>query len=426
MKILVYPHELGVGGSQLNAIEIAGAVNRLGHETIILGHPGPLLQRVSELGLEFVALPKTRRRPSPAAIGAIRKLAVARNIHILHGYEWPPALECYLAAGRLDHSVAVSTVMSMAVAPFIPAHVPLSVGTHQIAAVERSRGRSAVSVVEPPVDTDSNRRGLLLGKETFVRKWQIDMNLHVVVIVSRLAHQLKLEGILAAMEAVALLADSLPIQLVIVGDGPARTEVATRAAQLNERTGRQAVIVTGELADPRPAYDTADVVLGMGGSVLRAMAFGKPVVVQGEAGFWKLLDSSSLDEFLWQGWYGVGGGSETGVGELVRILEFLLPQRQLQEELGVMGENLVNSRFSLTAAARLQVSLYEAAWSSQSEDIPRWSELAALGQYASYEGRRILNRVLGREAEADDFNARPAAGSVAPQPRTAGVVHEGR
>ena len=39
--------------------------------------------------------------------------------------------------------------------------------------------------------------------------------------------------------------------------------------------------LAGEMLDPRPAYAAADVVLGMGGSALRGMAFGKPLVVQG-------------------------------------------------------------------------------------------------------------------------------------------------
>ena len=52
-----------------------------------------------------------------------------------------------------------------------------------------------------------------------------------------------------------------------------------------QTAGRQVVLLTGEIADPRPAYAAADVVVGQGGSALRGMAFGKPLVVVGEGRF---------------------------------------------------------------------------------------------------------------------------------------------
>ena len=55
-----------IGGSQLNAIELAAAVQRLGHEVLVFGRPGPLNQRIEELGLEFVPSPKPHRRPTPS------------------------------------------------------------------------------------------------------------------------------------------------------------------------------------------------------------------------------------------------------------------------------------------------------------------------------------------------------------------------
>ena len=54
MRIAVYPHDLGIGGSQLNAIEIAAGVRDLGHHPFVVGRPGALVERIHELGLEFV------------------------------------------------------------------------------------------------------------------------------------------------------------------------------------------------------------------------------------------------------------------------------------------------------------------------------------------------------------------------------------
>ena len=102
---------------------------------------------------------------------------------------------------------------------------------------------------------------------------------------------------------------------MIVGDGAARAEVEEAAAAANARAGRRVVVLAGQLGDPRPAYAAADVVLGMGGSALRGMAFGKPLMVQGEGGFWELLTPESAPMFLRQGWYGIGSTATGAAAE---------------------------------------------------------------------------------------------------------------
>ncbi len=62
MKVLVYPHAMEIGGSQLNALEIAAAVRDRGHEVTVVSRPGPLLKSVRRLGLSHVPLdPRARR-----------------------------------------------------------------------------------------------------------------------------------------------------------------------------------------------------------------------------------------------------------------------------------------------------------------------------------------------------------------------------
>lgn len=140
MKILVYPHDMAIGGSQLNAIELAAAVKDLGHEVVVYGQPGPLVERVRELGLEFLPSPAVHRRPTPGVASHLRRTVKERGIDVVHAYEWPPSLEAALACAGQRSVVAVSTVLSMSVAPFIPTNMPLLVGTEQIAAAETDFG----------------------------------------------------------------------------------------------------------------------------------------------------------------------------------------------------------------------------------------------------------------------------------------------
>ena len=405
MKVLVYPHDLGMGGSQLNAIELAAAVRSLGHEVSVYGRPGVLGARIDELGLEFIESPELGRRPSLGVVSDLRTRLAKGGFDVVHGYEWPPVLEARLACLG-SQTVCVATVMSMAVAPFIPLNLPLVVGTEQIADAERSAGRGRVTVIEPPVDVVHDAPDLAFSLDDFRAEHDVRVGTQVVV-VSRLAHQLKLEGLLTAISLVPTLAPD--VGLTVVGDGPARDAVRHAADAANAAAGRRAVVLTGELVDPRPAYAMADIVLGMGGSALRAMAFAKPLVVQGESGFWSTLTPETLANFRWTGWYGVGEGAHAGADRLRSELRSLLDSPARRQQLGAFSRETVVGSFSLDAAARTQLDVYSTAVVQQAgRQISPGQDARALAGILRYKAARVTARHMGRGV-ADDFNALPVA-----------------
>src|SRR5260370_41477851 len=71
VKVLVYPHAMEIGGSQLNALEIAAAVRRRGHEGTVGSRPGPLLKSVGPRGARPGApCPPAPAGPSPPTAAA--------------------------------------------------------------------------------------------------------------------------------------------------------------------------------------------------------------------------------------------------------------------------------------------------------------------------------------------------------------------
>jgi len=412
MRILVYPHAMELGGSQINAIQLAGAVRDRGHEVIVLSEPGPLVARVRALGLEHVALPLDRSRPSPSAILALRRLAAQRRIDVVHGYEWPPIIEALLAVGFSRRVAVTGTVMAMSVAPFLPRLPPLAVGAAQIRKSALAQGHRRVALLEPPVDTRADHPGADGGD--FRARLGARPDDIVVVMVCRLVPELKLEGLLAACDAVAdLAAAGGRIRLAIVGDGRSRETVAARAARANAACGREVVTLVGEIADPSPAYAGADIVVGQGGSALRGMAYGKPLVVVGEQGFVETLAPATAPLFLRQGWYGLGPGSlGAGAPALSRALEALARSEEARRTLGAFARQLVVERFSLDRAAALQELEYLAAMAERIAPAPLAADLArSLSLLAASKLRRKVQRWRGTVA-VDDTNALAAVAAV--------------
>jgi glycosyltransferase involved in cell wall biosynthesis len=350
-----------IGGSQINAIQIAGAIRDRGHEVLVLSEPGPMVDAVHRLGLEHLEISMRRGVPSMRVTATLCRLVRERRIDLIHGYEWNPVVEAYFGPHLRYGVPIVGTIMSMSVVWFFPRTVPLIVGTEEIRDSAIAAGHHRVSLLEPPVDTDSDNPALVNGAE-FRARHGIQEEEVLVVIVSRLVSALKFEGLSMACEAVGRVSATRAVRLVIVGDGAMYGELAAQAKRVNADVGRSVIVLAGEMIDPRPAYAAADIVIGMGGSALRGLAFGKPLIVVGEEGFSELLTPSSLPMFLRQGWYGKGPGSMgSGAPALADALQRLVDRPELRQELSSSSRRLVTERFSIHHAAKVQEREYMAA-----------------------------------------------------------------
>jgi len=237
-----------------------------------------------------------------------------------------------------------------------------------------------------------------LGVDAFLRRYGLDDDQLRIVIVSRLERQLKLEGLERLMAASETLAEDLPVRLIVVGGGSMLPLLEMKAEEVNGRLGRQAIILTGPLTDPRPAYAAAHVVAGMGGSILRGMAFAKPAVVLGERGFSAAVTPDTVKQFLVEGFYGVGDG-DIGVEQLYQQLRGLLEDRERRKRLGVFGRQLVCAQFDVGVAAATLERIYGRALDGRTPARPQLAEAArTLAWIGGFKAKQRLLQWRARRA----------------------------
>ena len=164
---------------------------------------------------------------------ALRRLVAERGVDVVHGYEWTTALEAYFGPRARDGVPAVATVMSMAVAPFLPLDMPLVVGTEQIADHERRLGRSP-SRSSSRRSTSSRTRAARstptpsaasTGSTRTPSRWCPS------------AGWPRSSSSRACSPASRSPGGSTAMQLVIAGDGPSRDEVDAAVERANAAAG---------------------------------------------------------------------------------------------------------------------------------------------------------------------------------------------
>ena len=378
MKLIVCPHELKIGGSQMNAIDLAAALRDRGHEVVLFSTPGPMSDYIERLGLRLVTARPKGRRPSMSVIRQLRELVRHENIDLVHTFERNLTLEAYFGARVLLDVPVVATIMTMWLSR-LPRSIPLTMGTEELVEDARRKRGGEVSLLEPPVNAEVDHPGV--DPAVFVAEHQLDDGFINMVMITRLDPDLKLEGVNYALAATERLCGDLPVRLVLVGGGKGAGEVQRKANEINERTGKRSVVLTGPTLDPRAAYAAADIVLGQGGSSLRGMAYAKPVIVIGQQGYSEIVAPDSIDRFLRVGFHGIGldGGAapdparmhalasgpppltddDPGIDRLSVLMRSLVKDPIERDKLGAFGRDMICSRFSLERAALKMETLYE-------------------------------------------------------------------
>lgn len=364
MKVIVFAHRLEIGGTQVNAIDLATRL-RDHHdiEPVLFATPGPALTIARERGLRFEPAPDARFHPSMRRINALRSLVRREAAELVHAWDWWQGLEAYYGVQLPSGIPMVVTDMMMDLTSMLPRSIPITFGTPEVLDKARQRGYRRASLLVPPVDTNANAPGVVDATD-FRRRLGLGYDDVVAVTVSRLAHDLKGESLRRTISAIGRLGNETLLKLVIVGGGEARTVLEEHAQRINKSLSRNAVIFAGEMADPRSAYEAADIVVGMGGSSLRGAAFGKPVVVVGENGFSSPLSASTADWFFYHGMYGHGIGDPNDE-QLTMHLQHLALSREARLTGGDFGRRFVEERFSLSYIGGLLAQCYRDAVSDR-------------------------------------------------------------
>lgn len=388
MRISIGIHSLQLGGSQVNTVDLARELRSRGHDVhmfaIYEAFKVTIVPIAEAAGFEIEVLPAQSTLSEQARwITEVTDRHDAHVVHVYHEDHWLGPLAAMALRARPKRSLVVTNWM-MKNNKWLPPHAPLIVGTEGLCAGARPFQRGPVWLLEPPVDTERDAPDAARSA-AFRTEYGLAPDDVLVVLVTRVDRAMKLDGIRRAIAAVALI-DQPHVRLVVVGDGDAMDTVRELAAAANARLGRDAVVLTGALHDPRPAYDAADIALGMGGSALRSMAFGRALVVVGEEGFSEVFSPETAALFLEQGYHGVGPSDPDGLrlaGQLRRLFD-----PTLREELAAFGAAVVHERYALDVITDRLERIYAEAIASPT---PRWQRWIDVGYVRGYD---LAHRML--------------------------------
>lgn len=360
-RVLVQLNSLGLGGTQLNALDFATEVAQWGYESVLIGPAdtipeGPSLFDVAaERGLELSTFVRPRTTLSGARM--MSELANQFRADIVHVYGSWGYRSAWWGACSFGRRPLVQTVYEMTVEKLTPTHTSLIVGTKYLEEELAARA-GGVHLISPPVDI-SRDNAAIVPTTAFLRGHALNPKNLRAVMVSRLDEEMKASSVQTAIEAIGLMGRR-DVDLVVVGTGDAEQRLRKIGDSVNLKMGRRAVVFAGPMADAREAYAAADVMIGMGGSAARTLSFGKPLIVAGEAGWFRLFTPATSQEIFRSSFWSAEVVANPA-RPLADMLGAILDDEPLKGSLGSFGRSFAEAHFGLPAMARKLADAYNTA-----------------------------------------------------------------
>lgn len=385
LNVVIGLEGLALGGCPINALDLGRALRERGHRVDVFAIDEQvrvsLLPYAEQSGFQVELLPAEAGAVARARqVRAVADRHDADVVHVFAPWLGPAAT---VAMGSRRRGIAVVTNWMMSNVDYVPRRTPMIVGTRSMQQDAQGRHEARVHLMEPPVDV----RGELAGAEG-ARAFRLEHGISdtdvAAVIVGRVDSQMKAEGLRYGIGAIAAL-DLPQLKLIIVGDGNAFDEIHREAERVNAELGRRAIILTGVCYNPRPAYAAADIALGMGGSALRALTHGKPLIVLGENGFAREFGPDTLEYFLTDGYYG-DEVVDRPVEHLSRLIGRLLDADR-RVLIGAFGRDFVKARFALDSTASALEAIYRLELGEINGTVARRADAT-----------RVLGRTLAHQA----------------------------
>jgi glycosyltransferase involved in cell wall biosynthesis len=357
---------LKVGGAQTHLVQLLSRLDRRRFQPMVcaLKAHGELAQVLRSMDVPVFDGGLGPSLKSWGGLGVLRRLIrlmKLQQVHVAHSYLFHPNVLTPIAARVAHVRVAIASKRSL---DRYPSPMPryacklgnaladrITVNAEAVArfvAAEEGCPRDKMVLIPNGV----NEAALHLSADGRGKRCELGVPLEapVVGVVARLAWK---KGIRHLLEAAPGLVGTLPeLRIIIVGDGPLRSDLEALASSLGIR---QHVMFLGSRQDTLELLSTFDVFVlpsdieGMSNALLEAMAAGRPVVATDVGGNPEVVVDGET------GFLVPPGDGERMAAAIVKLLE----SPDMAEEMGAAGRRRVTEQYRVEIMVRRIENLYD-------------------------------------------------------------------
>lgn len=300
-NLLMTLMQLDIGGAETHVVELAKELSKRKYNVVIASNGGAYVRELEEAGIKHYTLPLHSKKLKCVVESkkGLKKIIEEEKINLVHSHARIPS---YIV-GKLHKAMKF---------PFVTtAHWVFSTkfglkyltdwGQKTIAVSEdikkylmKNYGTKEEDIFVTINGIDTEKFSPELDKTEAMEEFGINYEDNLIVYISRLDEDRSLvaKQLINVLPSLDNIIENL--RVLVVGGGNDFENISRMAKDINEKLGRNAVILTGPRTDINKLIAPAKLFVGVSRAALEAMAEAKPVIIAGNEGYIGLFGEDKL------------------------------------------------------------------------------------------------------------------------------------
>lgn len=291
MRILLASMRMDIGGAETHILELACELKRRGNYVVVASEGGVFTKNLEENGIKHVYAPLCSKKPSALkeSYKALAEIIKNDKIEIVHSHARIPNFIIWFLR-RKYHFGFVSTLhFAFTKKKFVE---KFTVWGEKNLAVSEDLRRHLIKnsrvKANNIVTTVNGINPALFSEECDTQylydEFPLKKDTKKIVCVCRM-ERVNCESMYALVRKAEAIEKKIKnVQIILVGDGEAYDELSEKAREVNRKTKKNTVILTGARTDVNKIIKICDIFVGISRAALEAMTSGKLVVLTGSYG----------------------------------------------------------------------------------------------------------------------------------------------
>ncbi len=376
MKILMALMSLDIGGVETHVLELSKELVARGHKIVVVSAGGSYVSQLEECDVRHVVAPLVSKKPGDM----LKSYKILKNLikefrpDIVHSHARIPSLVCHFIH-MADKSFKFVTSVHFPFDTRIPFKWLSRWGERTLAVSEDLKGyvtrnyrvkEKNVFVSINGIDTE--KFSPTLDSSSIMEEFALDEEATRIVYVSRLDKEVCTPAFAMLDKFIEIDSEVPGIQLIIAGRGTGLDELKRKAAEINTRLGRNAVVLTGPRTDINLINHVATFCVGVSRSALEGMAEQKPCILAGNYGYMGIFTEEYLEAAI-ENNFTCRSFSEVDAERLKNDIITLcgMPAEEFSK-LGEFSRNVVLSHYSVAKMADDNLKMYNSVYEKREFD----------------------------------------------------------
>ncbi len=343
---------MDIGGAETHILELAKELKRRNHEVFVASNGGKYVEELNQSGIEHIWAPLNNKNPKNVlkSYQILKDLIQNKKIELVHSHTRITSFICGKLQKRLhfpfvttDHGVFKITPLLKMITDWGDATIAVSEDIKDYLMQNYRIDENQIVVTVNGIDIKK------FSKETdttaICEEFHLEKEAPKIVHISRLdsettlvAHQL--------IDIMPEIAKQYPnIKLIMVGGGTCFEEVKKCADEMNQKLGKNSIIMTNSRTDVNQFAALGDVFVGLSRAALEAMASERPVILAGNQGYLGIFDEAKQTKAIETNF--CCRGLEMPKKERLKEDILTILSQHNNEEMGEFNRNIVKEFYSI-------------------------------------------------------------------------------